>query len=514
MSKQPVPSIMGKDLQSSEPFTVADPARRAQPRPPIRRWFQWYEPGISKAEKRLVFKSDCFILTYTCLTFFVKYLDQTNVTNAYVSGMQTDLHLNGNELNWFTTYFNIGIIVGAPFTTSVLTFINPRWWLPFCTTIWSFFVLFIYKAQLAKTIYILRFFAGLWESGAMPGAFYIIGSWYRKSEISRRTTLFWFASVGGQMLSGYIQAGLYRNMNHRLGLAAWRWLFILDFIIGIPVVVFGLFCCPDEPKSPKMWWMTEEEKEISIKRISEEGRDADMTSWRLADLKEILSSWQFYGFVLAWGFMELTCGVNLQRWMTLYIRSLKVDGHAKYSVEKINAIPTVVGCTGLVWMLASSFIADNFQCIPLMIVVLGCVQLFGYISLLVWSTNEAFMLSVYYLTSAYSAISPLISSWLNSSCGGNKHLRAVSTAMMISVGYAVETVAQQEMFPTSQAPRFRQTHGYIFGVVAVVCMIVWSGIILPMIERHFTRRERTLYQQDENPSATPSQSESRKLDRR
>lgn len=39
-----------------------------------------------------------------------------------------------------------------------------------------------------------------------------IGSWYRKSEISRRTTLFWFSSVGGQMLSGYIQAGLYDGL--------------------------------------------------------------------------------------------------------------------------------------------------------------------------------------------------------------------------------------------------------------------------------------------------------------
>lgn len=35
-----------------------------------------------------------------------------------------------------------------------------------------------------------------------------IGSWYRSSEINRRSTLFMFSSVGGQMFSGYIQAGL------------------------------------------------------------------------------------------------------------------------------------------------------------------------------------------------------------------------------------------------------------------------------------------------------------------
>ena len=43
--------------------------------------------------------------------------------------------------------------------------------------------------------------------------------------------------------------------------------------------------------------------------------------------------------------MECTCGVNLQRWMTLYLESLNANGHHKYSIEDINNLPTVVGCT-------------------------------------------------------------------------------------------------------------------------------------------------------------------------
>lgn len=33
-------------------------------------------------------------------------------------------------------------------------------------------------------------------------------------------------------------------MNGRFGLASWRWVFIFDFIIGLPVVLLGFFCCP------------------------------------------------------------------------------------------------------------------------------------------------------------------------------------------------------------------------------------------------------------------------------
>lgn len=32
-----------------------------------RRWYHWHEPGTSTEEKRLIFKLDAFILTYTCL---------------------------------------------------------------------------------------------------------------------------------------------------------------------------------------------------------------------------------------------------------------------------------------------------------------------------------------------------------------------------------------------------------------------------------------------------------------
>ncbi|KAI2929243.1 hypothetical protein CBS147321_10841 [Aspergillus niger] len=402
--------------------------------------------------------------------------------------MKEELNLEGNELNWFTTYFNVGIMVGGPFITMGLTVIRPRYLLPVCTLIWSFFVLFMYKAQDANTLYILRFFAGLFESGAMPGAFYMIGSWYRASEISRRSALYWFASIGGGMFSGYIQAGLHSNMNGKLGLSSWRWVFIFDFIIGIPIAIFGLFCCPDEPNRERPWWMTEREQVLSIQRIAEENRDTTEMKWDLPTLKRLLTSWQLYGFCLAWGFMECTCGVNLQRWMTLYLKSLTVDGRPKYSIEKINDLPTVVGCVELVYLLTSSTLADSLQLRAPIIAGLGLIQLAAYIIFHIWSANSAFLIAVYYLCSAYGAISPLISAWLNSGCGGDRQLRALTTSLMISIGYAVETVSQQFMFPTSDAPRFQRTHGYAFGIGWVVAMIVWCGVLLPLVERRFVNR--------------------------
>lgn len=37
-----------------------------------RGWFHWHEPGTSKEEKKLIFKLDWFLLSFSCLLFFVK----------------------------------------------------------------------------------------------------------------------------------------------------------------------------------------------------------------------------------------------------------------------------------------------------------------------------------------------------------------------------------------------------------------------------------------------------------
>ncbi|RAL08032.1 uncharacterized protein BO97DRAFT_428735 [Aspergillus homomorphus CBS 101889] len=61
--------------------------------------FNWYPTNYPANERKLLFKLDLSILAFACLWFFVKYLDQTNISNAYVNGLKEDFKLNGNQLN-------------------------------------------------------------------------------------------------------------------------------------------------------------------------------------------------------------------------------------------------------------------------------------------------------------------------------------------------------------------------------------------------------------------------------
>jgi MFS transporter, ACS family, pantothenate transporter len=77
---------------------------------PKRSWrsYIWDSLDKSPAERRLVFKLDCALLTIGCLGYFVKFLDQVNINNAFVSGMKEDLNMYGNQLNYMQTAWGVG----------------------------------------------------------------------------------------------------------------------------------------------------------------------------------------------------------------------------------------------------------------------------------------------------------------------------------------------------------------------------------------------------------------------
>jgi ACS family pantothenate transporter-like MFS transporter len=63
-------------------------------------------------ESRLLVKIDFFILSFCCVTYFFNYLDRSNLTNAYVSGMEEELGFEGNQFNVINTVFTVGYILG------------------------------------------------------------------------------------------------------------------------------------------------------------------------------------------------------------------------------------------------------------------------------------------------------------------------------------------------------------------------------------------------------------------
>jgi ACS family pantothenate transporter-like MFS transporter len=74
------------------------------------------------------------------------------------------------------------------------------------------------------------------------------------------------------MFSGFLQAAAYTDLHNVQGLAGWRWLFIIDAIITLPIAVAGFFFLPDMPlQGNAPWWLSKEVRRLARLRADDAG---------------------------------------------------------------------------------------------------------------------------------------------------------------------------------------------------------------------------------------------------
>lgn len=109
-----VPSL-SKENHEGDHLPVGEPARQ--------KWYQWFAPTDTPAERRLVLKLDGLIIVFVFLAYWAKVLDSSATSTAYVSGMKEDLQLYGNQLNYLNTVYMVGFItMQIPLTLVVSQF--------------------------------------------------------------------------------------------------------------------------------------------------------------------------------------------------------------------------------------------------------------------------------------------------------------------------------------------------------------------------------------------------------
>lgn len=184
----------------------------------------------SPGEAKLLRKLDFFILTFCCLVYFFNYLDRSNLTNAYVSGMKEELNFKGNQLTVINTIFTVGYIVGQVPSNLALTYVRPRIFLPAMTILWAGLTMITAAVHNPQGIMAIRFFLGVAESSTFVGTHYILGTWYTEKELGKRSGIFTASGLAGTMFGGFIQTGIHSSLDRAHGLSGWRWLFIVCFL--------------------------------------------------------------------------------------------------------------------------------------------------------------------------------------------------------------------------------------------------------------------------------------------
>ncbi|KAF7588860.1 hypothetical protein BBP40_005078 [Aspergillus hancockii] len=267
----------------------------------MKEMFNWYPSSYPSEERKLLFKLDLSILIFACLCFFVKYLDQTNISNAYVSGLKEDFSLNGNQLNYFNVcYYTSYVVFQVP---GLLLMSRPalaRWLLPTLEILWGICTFAQSRVTNVSQLYALRFLVGMLEAPVFAGTHFILeGSWYSGPELFKRAGMWFICNPLGTMVSGYLQAAAYTNLSGVGGMPGWRWLFIIDGIFTIPVAIIGFIIFPGIPDSPKPFYLTD--SDISLAK--ERARRAKIRrpgKLSLDVFKRTLKRWHIWVFILCY----------------------------------------------------------------------------------------------------------------------------------------------------------------------------------------------------------------------
>lgn len=108
-------------------------------------------------EKRLLRILDLRLLPAVSILYLLSFLDRSNVANARIEGLTTDLHMTGNEyLTGLTLYF-IGYVLFELPCNIILKRTTPKFWLPTLTVAWGIVATLMGVTQNKAGFFVVRF---------------------------------------------------------------------------------------------------------------------------------------------------------------------------------------------------------------------------------------------------------------------------------------------------------------------------------------------------------------------
>ncbi|KAJ9478483.1 putative High-affinity nicotinic acid transporter (putative) [Pseudozyma hubeiensis] len=379
-------------------------------------------------ERRLVRKIDMRLVPCVWVMYLFSYLDRSNIGNAYTGGMGTDLKMSANHysivlLVFFATY--------VPFevpSNMLLTRVRPSIYLPTIMFLWGGLSIAFAAAKNWETVAALRVVLGILEAGFSPGVLFILSSWYKRSELARRYCLYYSAVPLAGMFGGLIAGGLIQKLKNAGGLAAWRWLFVVEGAATCVVAIVAVFILPDFPATTK--WLSPRERFLAERRLAQDslgsaqGGKEDVSHKQAAAMA--FTDWRTWGFVVL--YMMGTGSQTIQYFVPELVKSMGYTGfHVQYMTAPIYAV-------ALVAIVSFCFSSDYFRDRAYHTFVASIIAVVAFACMLgVLDHIGRYVLLCFGVAGVYAAC-PLISIWVSNAIPHPSEKRAVVQAFVNGMG--------------------------------------------------------------------------------
>ncbi|KAL1922809.1 uncharacterized protein VTP21DRAFT_9185 [Calcarisporiella thermophila] len=435
-----------------------------------------------ETDRKLVRKIDFNLIPLLITLYMLSTLDKAGIAISKLVGIETDLHLEGNQFNWALSVFNLGYILFMLPSNLVLTKLTPRKWIPLIMVVWGCIEIGTTFCKNFFQLVFARFFLGIAEAGLFPGIIFVLSLWYKRSEQNLRFALFAAASALAGAFGGFLSYIITR-FNGFYGLSAWQWIFILE---GVPTLIFAAIAfvrITNRVEDAK--FLKEDEKQLVLDRLREDSVGTTSTQQKSGlqwgQVKDAVFDWKVWCIML----LDFSIVVPLGS-MSLFLPTIiKGMGFDTFSTQLLTTPPYVLAAIST---LSMAYFSDKLQRRGTFVIAGACIGLAGFAGLLLFEGTILLYISTCVVAIGIFPVHPCKTSWLTNNITGYTK-RAVATALMAGAGN-VGGFLGALIYRPQDAPFY--TFGHTINAICIAIVIVLSFTLRYFLQRENQQRDRNL----------------------
>lgn len=431
----------------------------------------------AEEEKQVVFKIDCFLLITIFWMYLLSYLDRTNIGNAKVAGMETDLGLDSTKYsNSLIVFFIFYVVFEVP-ANLLLVKIGPVIFIPTIMVIWGVLTCCFSAIQNYKQLIALRSLVGIFEAGFAPGILLILSSWYKKAEQSKRFAAYISAAILSGAFGGIIAGLITQHLHDAKGIAGWRWLFIIEGAGTIAVALiayFTLLPLPQHMKPSKGF--SERQIKIAMKRLQRDEVDNDDGD-HISPLNALIMNFKSFRIILLIvGYMVIVGSSTLSYFYPTLV------GGLGYSGSDIQYMTIPIYASAFVVNLIVAFFSDKFvKARGFILTGLLCsAGVFSVIVVCVYNFKARYAMLCLIASALWAANALALSYSASTLADKDAKTRGVGLALINALGNLAQIYGSY-LFPSKDKPKYLMG----FGVITGMCFL---GFITYLVLAVYVKR--------------------------
>lgn len=145
--------------------------------------------------------------------------------NAKTDGLEDDIGLVSNQYNLLLSLFYIPFVLCGPGMNMLTKRFGAKLILPIAMIIFGAMAMLSAAVTNFGGLLTTRWFLGMAESGFYPGVIFYLTTFYKRSELAGRLSIFYAASVIAGAFTGLIAYGVFQIES---SLHGWQYLFLIE----------------------------------------------------------------------------------------------------------------------------------------------------------------------------------------------------------------------------------------------------------------------------------------------